>query len=539
MMPRRAAAAPRAAPRAAATAAAAAAGGGEEAAEVVIIGSGFSGLGAAVQLLKARVTSLVILERAAAPGGTWRDNAYPGAACDIPSHLYCFSFAPNPRFSRVYPGQQEIYDYLQSVAAKHGLLPKIRFGADVRKCAWDGATATYALECADGRRFRGRFAVFGAGPLKDPKWPDIPGLDSFGGALIHSCRWPPGADRLAPLRGKRVAIIGTGASAAQIIPPAAAAAAEMHVVQRTPAWVAPRADSAYSPAARAAFRHVPLALRLHRLQLYLAHEVRYPLLMRGGPLAGRVSAGLAKRLGEYIRSEVPDAARAAALTPRYAPGCKRMLLSSDFYPAMARPNVHLHTQPAAAATPTGLVLADGTALENLDAVVCATGFTVDAPLAGLEVIGQGGIALSEVWGDRPKAYLGSTVPGFPNLFFVLGPNTGLGHNSVVLMAEAQISYAVQGILAARGRGASAWATPRQAALDAFVSEMDARHKSKVWATGGCASWYLTAGGENFSLWPGSTLDFMRRVRRFDAEAYEFGDAPPAAAGAAGGGGKEA
>ena len=355
------------------------------------MGSGFSGLAAAIQLQKAGIASFIIAERGPALGGTWRDNTYPGAACDIPSHLYSLASDPNPGFSRVYSPQPEIRAYLEAIADRHGLRPRLRLNADVRRCAWDEDTATVAWECADGRRLRGRFAVVAAGPLKDPKWPDIQGLATFQGDLIHSCRWPAGG--LAAVAGKRVAVVGTGASAIQIIPEVAKVAGTLHVVQRTPAWVAPRPDGEYSGWVQAVFQHVPGALRRHRFLLWLLHEARYPLLFGDYPWRGMMSKvqmgcvfmgcgvnrqcqqdcverhpaavrhaflrsawaakslavmeplytqldnailsaefvqtqAIEKKLRAYIKKEIPDPQLAVALTPSYTPGCKRMLLSS-------------------------------------------------------------------------------------------------------------------------------------------------------------------------------------------------------------------
>lgn len=519
-----------------------------ESVEVIIIGTGFSGIGMAIRLQRAGIKSFVLLERhPTAIGGTWRDNTYPGAACDIPSHLYCFSFRPNPRFSRVYAPQPEIWAYLEDCVDAYRLRGAIRFGADVRRTAWDDAAARWTVQAADGRRFVGQFLVLAAGPLKDPAWPNLPGLDSFAGTLVHSARWPwrddsgsgssssksgggagsggssCGSGSVEALRGRRVAVIGTGASAIQIIPGLAAVASELHVLQRTPAWVAPREDRAYSGWEKAAFAYVPGLLRLVRFLQWAAHEVRYPLLFGATPFRKGFSQNIERQLRAYIKQQLPGRpALAAALAPRYAPGCKRMLVSNDFYPAMARPNVQLHTQQIQEVTPSGVRFADGSSIDDLDAIICCTGFTVSSPLANLELTGQGGVSLEDEWAGRPRAWLGVSAPRFPNMYFILGPNTGLGHNSVILMAEAQIAYAAAAIAAARAGGPRAWLAVRQEQLDAFVKEVDGAHAQQVWASG-CRSWYLNDRGENFSLWPGSTVSYCWRLRLFDHESYTQGE----------------
>jgi cation diffusion facilitator CzcD-associated flavoprotein CzcO len=481
-----------------------------ESTTVLIVGTGFSGLGAAIRLQQEGLHDFLLLDRAAALGGTWRDNRYPGAACDIASHLYSFSFELNPRWSRTYAGHAELRAYLEGCAEKHQLGPRIRYGAEVATARW--ADGQWTVTTTDGRVFVARFAIFGVGGLKDPRWPSLPGLDTFAGERIHTAAWPEGTD----LRGKRVAVLGTGASAIQVVPNIADAASTLHVVQRTPPWIVPRQDRAYGEAEKTAFAQVPGLMRGLRTLLYALQEARYPLIFQRSGLISRLFMRLMR---QGIAAEVTDPATARALTPTYAAGCKRILISSDYYPTFNKPHVHLHTEAVAAVQPGGLRLASGRLLE-VDTLIAATGFSVDAPLGAMEVFGKGGQSLSEFWGIRPRAYLGVTAPGFPNAFLLLGPNTALGHNSVVIMIEAQVEYVLQAIAATRARGHRATVELRAGRLEAFVAEVDRALSAQVWASG-CQSWYLNSAGQNFTIWPGSTLSYRWRVRRFDEEAYSI------------------
>lgn len=480
---------------------------------VAIIGSGFAGLGMAIRLRQAGITDLVVLEAAGAVGGTWRDNTYPGAACDIPSHLYSYSFEPNPAWTHRFARQPEIWDYLERCATKYGVRPHLWFGAAVKEARFDETAARWTLRCHDGRELRARFVVFATGGLRDPRYPNLPGLDSFGGELMHSARWRPEVQ----LEGKRVGVLGTGASAVQVVPELAGRVGELHLFQRTPAWVRPRGDRPFSAEERRRFARSPLRMRAERLRTYLALEANYPLFFRRDTLAGRAAAWA---LARNVRRVVADPALAQALTPSYAVGCKRVLLSDDYLPAVARPDVTLHTTAVARVQAGGVVLRDGREV-GLDVLVCCTGFQVDAPLGELEVFGRGGVSLGERWRARPTAYLGVSVAEFPNAFVLLGPNSGLGHNSVVVMIEAQLGYVLKGIQATLRASEAATVEVRAEVQRAFVEEVDARHAALVWASG-CQSWYLADGGENFTVWPGSTLYYLWRTRRFDAACYRIG-----------------
>ena len=486
-----------------------------ERATVLIIGAGFAGMGAAIKLREAGIRDVLILERASTVGGTWRDNTYPGCACDIPSHLYSYSFHLNPDWSHHYSRQPEIQAYLEGVRSHFTLDSLLRTGADCERAEFDAKTARWTVFCKDGRRFEGRFLIGGLGPLRIPHTPQLPGIDRFAGPTMHSARWDPSID----LVGKRVGVVGSGASAIQVVPNIADDTGHLEVFQRTPPWVAPRFDPAFPPWLKRAFRAAPVLMMLLRLAIYLRHEA-YFFAAFGGPnwMRERVRAMFTKHIVDELGSE--EAAK--ALIPEYTPGCKRILSASDWYSTLRRDDVTLHPSGVAEVTETGVVLSNGRAVD-LDVLIWCTGFVVDQPLGQMDVIGPDGRNLRAVWGQRPRAHLGMSMAGFPNLFLLLGPNTGLGHNSVVIMIEAQIRYIVRALQYTLGRGAHTWVDVTREAEDAFVAEVNGKQGDLVWATG-CTSWYLNPSGENFSIWPGSTLSYMLRTARFDAENYSLGRA---------------
>ena len=477
---------------------------------VAIIGAGFGGLGAGIRLRQAGVTDFVILERAASVGGTWRDNTYPGCACDIPSHLYSFSFAPNPGWTHSFSRQPEIWDYLEEITDRYGLRGHLRLGAEVTEARWNPGPARWEL-----RTTRGGLAadviISAAGPLSEPRLPDIPGLAEFPGEVFHSARW----DHSARLDGKRVAVVGTGASAIQIVPEIQPRAARLVLFQRTPAWVLPRRDRLITGQEKWIYRHFPPAQRLARLGNYLTREPAFAAFVaRPGML--KAAQPIAAR---HLARSVADPALRAKLTPRYVMGCKRILLSSDFYPALTRPNVEVVAAGLARVDGRTVIAGDGTG-RDVDVIILATGFrAVDMPIAG-RIAGAGGVTLAQAWGGDMRALRGTTVPGFPNLCLVIGPNTGLGHSSMIHIIESQLRYIVD-YLATLDRTGAAALDARRGAQERWRAGIERRMASSVWATGGCMSWYLNAAGRNTTLWPGSTLGFRRATRHLDVSEYHL------------------
>ncbi|HEY7412027.1 MAG TPA: NAD(P)/FAD-dependent oxidoreductase [Vicinamibacteria bacterium] len=474
---------------------------------VAIVGTGFAGLGAAIRLRQAGITDFLLLERAGDVGGTWRDNAYPGCACDVPSHLYSLSFAPNPEWTFRYSRQPEIWTYLQRCARDFGVMPHVRFRHEVRAATWDDAAHRWHVETSQGP-LTASVLVVATGPLSEPVVPDLPGLAAFQGRVFHSARWDDACD----LAGRRVAVIGTGASAIQFVPQIQPKVARLHLFQRTAPWVLPRLDRPIEGWERALFRRVPALQRLARLGVYLQREVCVLLFRR--PWAMRLLQYLALR---NMRRSVKDHALRGRLTPSYTMGCKRVLLSSDYYPALAQPNVEVVTAGVAEVRARSMVDGDGVERE-VDVVILGTGFRPTDPPLARSLRGRGGQTLAEAWEGSPKAHLGTTVAGFPNLFLLLGPNTGLGHTSVVYMGEAQIEHVVSALRYMDARGVRAL-EPTPEAQSAYVAGVDRRMQGTVWVAGGCASWYLDGTGRNSSLWPDFTWRYRRRAARFRPEDH--------------------
>ncbi|WP_330175320.1 NAD(P)/FAD-dependent oxidoreductase [Streptomyces sp. NBC_01498] len=477
---------------------------------VAVIGSGFGGLGAAVRLRRDGITDFVVLERAGAVGGTWRDNSYPGCACDVPSHLYSFSFAPHPDWPRTFSGQRHIRAYLEHVADTFGLRPHLRLRHEVLRMRWIAGAARWEIETSRGT-LTADVVVSAAGPLSDPKVPDVPGLDSFPGKVFHSARWDHGYD----LRGKRVAVVGTGASAIQIVPAIQPEVARLTVFQRTPPWVMPRTDRAISGAERWLHRTVPVTGAVRRGLLWGIRELQVQAFTRH---PGQL--GLVERVARaHMERAVKDPALRARLTPSYRIGCKRILLSSTYYPALTRPNVDLVASGLAEVRGSTVVAADGTETE-VDAIVFGTGFHVtDMPIAE-RVVGADGVTLAEAWKDGMAALRGATAAGFPNWMTVIGPNTGLGNSSMILMIESQLSYLGDYLRTLGSLGPGAALTPRPEAVDAWNRRVQDRMRRTVWNTGGCTSWYLDANGRNTTIWPGTTTEFRRATRAVDLREYD-------------------
>ncbi|KAB1070959.1 flavin-containing monooxygenase [Methylobacterium planeticum] len=476
---------------------------------VLIVGSGFSGLAMGIRCRQAGIAPFAIVEKGDGIGGTWHENTYPGAACDIPSHLYSLSYVPKHDWSRLYPQQPEIAAYLRDTARDQGLLPHLHLRTAVTAATWDEAEALWRVETSRGP-VRARAIVSGMGGLHHPALPDIPGRESFAGPAFHSAGW----DHARDLRGKRIGVIGTGASAIQFVPEIAPGAAHLTLFQRTPAWIMPKHDRPITERAKRSYRGLPLARRLFRLWLFWIHEIRAFLgFTKVSRLTGQAE-GLARR---HLAKAVPDKDLRAKLTPRYRLGCKRVLISDDFYPTLMRPNVSLETGRIARITPSGVVLEDG-ATRDLDVLVYATGFDLTGSFRTLHVVGRGGLTLRQAWRDGMGAFQGISVSGFPNLFLLMGPNTGLGHNSMILMIEAQVEHALSCLRAMRNTGVRVFDVKPEAQAR-FLADVQARLADSIWQTGGCTSWYQDDKGRNTALWPGSVLAYRRGARRARLSDY--------------------
>ena len=477
---------------------------------VLVVGTGFAGLGTAVRLRESGRTDFVVIERGSDVGGTWRDNRYPGCACDVPSHLYSFSFAPNPDWTRAFSAQPEIEAYLQRVAREHGVLPHVRFRTELLSAGWDDTAGCWRVETSRGPVVAD-VLVLGTGGLSEPAVPSLPGLDRFTGTTFHSATWDADHD----LTGERVAVVGTGASAIQFVPHVQQRAAHLTLFQRTAPWVMPRRDRAISPLERRLYRAVPAAQKLSRAGIYAGRE-SWLLGFTVQPALMKVAERGARKL---LERQVPDPVLRAKLTPSYRLGCKRVLLSNDYYPALSQPNVDVVTTGVTEVRERSVVDGNGDEHE-VDTIIFGTGFQVADPPVAHRLTGKDGRTLAEVWSDTGMtAFHGTTVAGFPNLFFLVGPNTGLGHNSIVYMIESQIAYLVDALeqMAARGL---AVVEARQDLQDAWNARLQEDLQGTVWNAGGCSSWYLDAGGRNTTLWPTFTLPFRRRLSRFDVAQYD-------------------
>ncbi|MFH8749033.1 flavin-containing monooxygenase [Streptomyces rimosus] len=487
---------------------------------VAVIGSGFGGLGAAVRLRRQGITDFVVLERAGSVGGTWRDNSYPGCACDVPSHLYSFSFAPNPEWPRNFSGQPHIRAYLERVTDTFGLRPHIRFDSEVRSLRWNGEELYWEVETASGS-LTADVVVSATGPLSDPKVPDVPGLDSFPGKVFHSARWDHDYD----LRGKRVAMIGTGASAIQIVPSIQPTVDRLTLFQRTPAWVLPRADRKISGLERWLHAKVPATRTARRGLLWGIRELQVSAFTKRPNELGLIE-GLAKG---HMKRAVKDPVLRAKLTPDYRIGCKRILLSNSYYPALTQPNVDVVASGLKEVRGKVLVASDGTETEA-DAIVFGTGFHVtDMPIAH-RVTGANGTTLAEEWKDGMEALRGTTAAGFPNFLTIIGPNTGLGNSSMILMIESQLNYLVDFMRQLDVLGGKIALNARPSAVHAWTRGVQKRMERTVWNTGGCDSWYLDSNGRNTTAWPGTTAEFRKVTRQVDLAEYEVLRVPAARRG---------
>jgi cation diffusion facilitator CzcD-associated flavoprotein CzcO len=475
-----------------------------------ILGAGFGGLGMAIKLKQAGIHDFVVWERDSDVGGTWWANSYPGCQCDIPSHLYSFSFAPNPNWSRTYPLQPELKRYLRECTERHGLGSHIRLNCEVTGAEWDEDAGVWQVDTAHGR-FTVDLLIAAPGFLSEPSTPALPGLEDFEGESFHTARWNHEHD----LTGRRVAVIGTGASAIQTVPQIQPIVEHLALFQRTPPWVMPHRDRPITDFERRLYHRFPALQRAVRQTVYFTREMLVPGFVYR-PKLMRIPQRAAQR---HLERNVPDPDLRARLTPNYSFGCKRVLPSNLWYPAITQPNVSVITDGIREVRPNGIETTTGD-LHEVDTIVFATGFHVtDARFAQI-VRGRDGVLMSELWNGSPQAYRGTAVAGFPNLFIITGPNTGLGHNSLVYMIEAQLDYLMDAIRVIDQRGATR-VEVRQSAQDAYNRDLQSRMGGTVWNSGGCSSWYLDANGKNTTIWPDFTWRYRRMTRRFDASSYEL------------------
>jgi cation diffusion facilitator CzcD-associated flavoprotein CzcO len=485
---------------------AAAAPGGRIRTDIAIIGAGFAGLGTAIALDKAGRGDYLIFEKAAEIGGTWRENTYPGCACDIRSLLYSFSFEPKRDWSRQFPRQPEILDYLRHCVDRYDLARHIEFGAQAVSMAYDEAACRWAVTLADGRTVDCRVLVTAMGPLHQPNIPEIPGAARFTGPAFHSAQWDHDTD----LTGKRVAVVGTGASAVQFVPQIATQAAQVTVFQRTPPWIMPKPDRPIGKRLQRMFT-IPGFQRAYRWFAYWQAEAAVITFTK--PKLGGLGEWVAR---SFMARQVADPELRRKLTPGYRMGCKRVLLANDYYPALAEPHVRLVTEAVTGITESGVISADG-AEHPADVIIYATGFHVTDAFSRADITGAGGAAIAEVWRDGAEAYMGLGVAGFPNLFVLLGPNSGLGHNSMIFMIESQVHYVLKCLELIDKRGTI---TVTSQAQRAFNADLQRRLKTAVWSAGGCVSWYLDPAGVNRAIWPGSTVRYWRKTRRPRTRDFE-------------------
>ncbi len=480
--------------------------------DTLIIGAGFSGLCMAIKLRQAGMDSFLVIEKSEGIGGTWWENRYPGCACDIPSHLYSFSFDLNAKWSRMFAGREEIQQYLVEASARHGIRERIRFKTALREAAWDENAGLWHATMADGTVIDARVLVSGMGALHVPHYPEIEGIEHFEGPAFHSANWDSSVD----LTGKNIAVIGTGASAIQFVPQIAPLAAKLSLFQRTAPWILPKPDHPIEDRWARRFERVPGLMRMYRTFLFWLLEVRVFGFLKKGWLREQG----AKQARAHLETQVQDTALRARLTPNYEFGCKRVLISSDFYPTLARPNVELITEAIKEVRAHSIVTSDGVE-RQIDVLVYGTGFRVTDMLLGTRILGRGGLEIHDVWRERINAFLGITVSGFPNFFLLLGPNTGLGHNSVVLMIEAQVRY-VMSCLGMMGRRGPVMEV-RETSQQQFVERIRRKLAKTVWQAGGCKSWYQDQRtGESPVVWPGSVVEYRRRTRSASAHDYQFG-----------------
>ncbi|TYS18517.1 NAD(P)/FAD-dependent oxidoreductase [Rossellomorea vietnamensis] len=476
-------------------------------ARFVIVGTGFSGLAAAVRLRQEGERDIIILEREGDVGGVWRDNRYPGCACDVESHLYSFSFAPNPNWSRVFSPQPEIYTYLQNCAKEFGLMEHIRFHHEVKRMEWNEQKGEWSIGTSKGD-FTSQFVVGAFGALSNPSIPKLEGLQQFKGEVFHSAAWP---ENYNPA-GKRIAVVGTGASAIQFIPAIQPDAEHLHVFQRTPPWVVPRLDGPISTEEQQKLKKSSLHQKVTRLKIYAQREVR--VLAFRNPKWMKTMESIARH---HLHKAIKDPELREKLTPDYRIGCKRILLSNNYFPALAQPNVEVNTSGLAKVTENAVRDSAGREIP-VDTIIFGTGFQVSEMPFSENIYGRKGHTLKEEWNGSPQAYMGTTVSGFPNLFILQGPNTGLGHSSVIIMIEAQVEHIMKALKHINRQNLKT-IEPSAEAQERFIRETDQLMEGTVWTSGGCKSWYLDQTGRNSTLWPGYTFSFLKKASKLKRSDY--------------------
>ena len=480
--------------------------------DVLIVGAGFSGLCMGIKLLEAGMESFLIIEKSCEIGGTWWDNRYPGCACDIPSHLYSFSFAPSTEWTRMYPGQQEIHDYLKRCVERYVLAPFLRLNTRFQEAIWNESEGVWNVTAGNGMQIRARVLVSGMGALHVPRYPELTGLQRFSGPAFHSSAW----DYNVNLDGKNVGVVGTGASSIQFVPQIAPRVGQLYLFQRTPPWIVPRLDFAFSEKWKRRFQNIPVTRWALRQYIFWRQEFRVLGFLGNESIRKKAEAIALRHMGRRIK----DPKLRAALTPNYQLGCKRVLVSDDYYPTLTRSNVELVTEGIAEVCEHSIVTRDGVE-RPVDVLIYGTGFRATEPLIGCRIVGKGGVEIHDAWGKRMTAYLGVNVSGFPNFFILLGPNTGLGHNSVVLMVEAQVGYTMN-CLKLMNREKQRVLEVRPEIQQSFVEEIYHRMAGTVWQSGGCHSWYQDQNtGEITTLWPGSVVSYLRRMRSISPGDYEL------------------
>lgn len=484
---------------------------------VAIIGSGFSGLGMAIQLKQAGENDFVVFEKDKGVGGTWRVNSYPGCACDVQSHLYSYSFEPNPHWTRMFAQQPEIRSYLEHCAQKYALLTHVRLGHTINQLRWNESEQRWHISDANGKHYTANVVVSGMGGLSTPSIPAIQGVDKFGGKIFHSQQWDHDYD----FRGKRVAVIGTGASAIQFVPQIQPRVARIDLYQRTPPWILPKPDRGITATERTLFARFPALQKIWRGVIYSQLETRV-LGFAVSPKLMALPQTIALR---HLRKHIKDPVLRKKVTPDYRFGCKRVLISDDYYPALAQNNVNLITAGIREISEEGVITSDGTE-RKVDAVILGTGFRVNDFIPHGMLLGRNGLDIADAWESGPRAYKGICITGFPNLFFLMGPNTGLGHSSMVYMIESQIHYVMDALQRMRdNRWQSVDVKPEL--QEHYNHNIQGGLDHSVWNAGGCSSWYLhPVSGKNTTLWPGFTFSYRARTRQFDDHAYQKGASAP-------------